>query len=196
LTVSTRSGSWCVGLGAALQGALLWPRADGVGLLLAAVLGLGSFVAWRAGGPQRRLLVASASLGGAGMLLGGLLDAAGAGPHVHGVAHWPPGFASGLMLLGCGAGCVLAGGCRRGSVIPLGPAAILSGFAGMLVGMEAARAALTTTLGAVPHGVSHLGMLAGMLAGMAGGPRAVALTSRAVTTLRPDRRPTGAREAA
>jgi hypothetical protein len=66
----------------------------------------------------------------------------------------------------------------------------------MLVGMEAARAALTTTLGAVPHGVSHLGMLAGMLAGMAGGPRAVALTSRAVTTLRPDRRPTGAREAA
>jgi hypothetical protein len=142
------------------------------------------------------LLVASASLGGAGMLLGGLLDVAGAGPHVHGLTHWPPGFASGLMLLGCGAGCVLAGACRRGSVLPLGPAATLAGFAGMLVGMEAARAALTTTLETVPHGALHLGMLAGMLAGMAGGQRAVALATRAVATLRADRRPAAARETA
>jgi hypothetical protein len=167
---------WWVGLGAAIQAAMLWQ--EPIGLLTAAGLGALTAAAWRALGAGGRSLLACASLGGAGMLLGGLLDT-GRGDHLHVSAHWPPGYGFGLMLLGCTAGCWLVGACKRSKPPLLGLGPTLAGLLGMLTGMQAAALALPP---ATPGWLRHLAMLAGMLAGTALAQHAAMRVNRAVAS--------------
>lgn len=153
---------WWVGLGVAAQVALLWQWPAPVVWGVAAALGGLAAAAWRTLGAAGRSLLACASLGGAGMLVGSLLD--GRGHHLHATVQWPPGYSLGLMFLGCTTGCWLVGACKHSRQPLLGTGPTVAGLAGMLVGMQAAALA---TPAVAPEWSRHLAMLAGMLAGTA-----------------------------
>jgi hypothetical protein len=140
-----------VALGVLAQGAIL-------GAPEAMLVALACVVAWRI--PALRHGVASAAMGGLGMLIGAWLDGGGAchaGPAI--------GFATAGMVVACSASCVwVCGASGRPRFDP-----VLHGvaLASMFFGEEAARAGATLAGRTAGHGVLVLGMGVGTAIGAA-----------------------------